>query len=300
MRNVHLYRGRPIALLATLLALGAVPAFAVAAFDAAPAFSAEPAAPAPPTVERGANTTRVAASLRYTDGSKSEVPVWSDIKVSIKRDDVQFNKDEPLPAAASSSFFSPPKLIATDLDDDADPEVLIDVFTAGYECCRRTVVYHREGERYASEVLEWDNTGYRLEDVAGGDSPEFISDDGRFAALFRSDEPGPIRVQSLDAGKVRDVTAQARSLLRRDAKLHRRAWKKASGKAKGKGDARPAVAAYVVDLIRLDQVRSARGVIASAAKRGGLKASANAFARRIDARLVAWGYASKGPLGRIR
>ncbi len=285
MRNVLHHRAQRFAPLALVALLAAAPPLASARL-------AEPAAPSKP------NSTRISASLKYTNGSKSEIPVWSDIRVTIRRDDVELTKEERLPADASASYLSPPALVAVDLDDDYDPEVLVDVFAAGDTCCRRTVVYHRTGDRYAPQVLEWDKTGYRLLDVTGGDSPEFVSSDGRFADLFQSDEPGPIRIQRLAGGRVQDISADAPKQLRRDARTHKRAWKRSAGD--GRGDPRPAIAAYVVDLVRLGEVREARRVIAKAARQHDLKASANAFARQLDQRMVAWGYFAKAKLGRVR
>lgn len=289
MRPVHAHHVR--------LAVGASLALAFAGFPVLAVAGA--AADTAPPVERRANSTRIAASLKYADGSRSEVPVWNDITVSVAKDDVQLTKDQPLPPTARASYFSPPKLLVVDLDDDADPEVLVDVFTAGYDCCRRTVVLHRNVDRYDAQVLDWTASGYRLRDVDGGPSPEFVSADDRFPALFRSDARGPLRIARLQGGQVQDVTAGARKLLERDARLHRRAWRRASGSRRR--DARPAVAAYVVDLVRLGEVRAARKAIAAAARAGDLGTTANAFARRLDGRLVAWGYAGgDGPLGRIR
>lgn len=256
-----------------------------------------PATTPAPSVERKAGSTYVSATLRYGDGSQKNVPIWNDIRVSITRNEVVLTKDQLLPATAAASYFSPPKVLVVDLDDDADPEVLVDVFTAGYDCCRRTVVYRRNEDHYDAQVADWSASGYRLRDVGGGDSPEFVSTDDRFPALFRSDRRGPLRITRLKDGRLTDVTAELRGQLERDARLHRRAWKRAA-KARG-GDARAAVAALVVDLVRLGQAPAARKVIATAARDRELRTTANAFARRIDGRLVAWGYVGDPPLGRI-
>lgn len=292
MRHVSFHFTRALALLPLAAALSP----ATAGAEAAPGATALAA----PAIERSANTTPVSASIRYADGSKSDVPVWSDIRITIVRDGERVNDVEPLPKAASASYFSPPKLLALDLDDDTDPEILVDAFTAGFDCCRRSVVFHLDpgAVKYRPQVLEWGDTGYRLDDVIGGTSPEFVSTDGRFPELFRSDDRGPIRVMQLRGGSVRDVSDDAPAQLTRDAKIHRRAWKRVTGRKAG--DARPPVAAYVVDLIRLGEVDDARDVLRAAAKAGDLQGSATRFARRIDQRMVAWGYTTQGRLGRIR
>lgn len=264
-----------------------------------PAHAAEPAAssttPTPaPSVQRSANSTTVSASLKYSDGSKSDAPVWTNIRLSITRDGEQLATDLPLPDGVSSSYFAAPKLLAVDLDDDADPEVMVDVFTAGFACCRRTALFHLVDRTYQPTILDWGETSYRLADVVGGASPEFVTTDGRFPGLFRSDGRGPIRILGFTDGRVSDQSPRAREELARDARIHRRAWSRIT-RAK-RGDARTAVAAYAVDLVRLGEVDAARSAIKRAAKRRELRSSAARFARRIDGRMMAWGYTSKPTL----
>lgn len=300
MRNVHHSRGRTALALAAATAAAAsiaapsgvvayAPATTVASTPSTPAST-----PAPATI-----TTRVSASLRYTDGTKNKLRIWSAIRVTITRDGAELAKELPLPERAASSYLSAPTLQAIDLDDDHDPEVIVDVASPGFERWR-TVVYHRVGDQYEPLLLEWSPSGYRLEDLIGADSPEFVSADGRFAALFGSTAPvpGPLRIQRLAGGALKDVSASSPARLRRDARLHQRAWKRAARRRKA--DVRPALAAYVVDLVRLGEVREARRAISSAGRRGHLRGSVRAFARTIDGRLVAWGYAERRKLGRIR
>jgi hypothetical protein len=248
-------------------------------------------------VKKPGKTTSISASLRYTDGSKSEVPVWSDIRVSVMRNGVQVVDAQPLPATASSSFFNPPKLLTTDLDGDYDPEVIVDVFTAGYTCCRRTVLLHHDGSSYDPLVVDWGNSSYKLDDVLGGKAKEFVSTDSRFPAIYKATARGPIRIQQFNGKTLVDVSRKATKELRRDAKIQQRLWKKAKGHKNV--DARPAVAAYAIDLARLGEIEQARDVIHDAASLHRLKGSANAFAHRLDGRLKAWGYAKHAVFGRI-
>jgi hypothetical protein len=243
-------------------------------------------------------TTSVSASLRYTDGSKSEVPVWSDIQVSIVRNGATVVDGQALPPTASSSFFTPPKLLTADLDDDFDPEVIVDVFTAGYDCCRRTVVLHRDAAKYEPLVIDWGASNYRLANVTGAKSPEFVSTDSRFPALYADKAArGPIRIQRFRDGTLVDISQKVASQLRRDAKIQKRLWKKAM---KGKKvDARPAVAAYAIDLARLGRIDEARRVIHDAGALHRLHATADRFARQLDGRLKAWGYSKRAVFGRI-
>lgn len=251
-------------------------------------------APAGPAAAQGARetgSTSVRAKLKYFNGQGAEVPVWTDLSITITRNEQLVMNDERVPAAVATSYFTAPKLLALDLDDDNDPEVLLDVFTAGYSCCRRSLILKFDGQGYAREIVEWSTDGYRLQNVGGGPSPEFLTDDGRFPRLYRAtDARGPLRILRLVNGRLRDVTADLPARLRKDAKAHAAALRKAR---RQRADTRPALAAYVVDLARLGQLSAARRAIGHAADRRELRTSESSFARRIDARMIAWGYADK-------
>lgn len=243
-----------------------------------------------------AETKTVSASIAYLDGSKGTVPVWKNIRVTIKLDERTIVDAQVLPLAARQSVFAAPRLRAVDLDDDGEGEVLIDVYTAGVECCRRTVVYRRSGSRYRAQLLEWQDTGYRLADVTGQSSPEFLTSDSRVPRRWDSDARGPIRVLQMRRGKVVDVSRRAPRQLRRDARIHRRAWR--TVRRKGQGDARPIIAAYVIDLVRLGEIRAAKAALSDAARARELRTSRQAFARSLDRQLIRWGYSKRRVLSR--
>jgi hypothetical protein len=277
-------------------ALIASAASCLAALLAAGGSGAVGAAPTPtsttpaPTTPASTAPLGVAASIAYSDGSKSTVPVWKNIRVTIKRGDALLVDGRLLPEAARQSVTKPPKLRAIDLDNDGEAEVLIDVYAAGADCCRRSVVYHRTGSTYADQVLDWSTSGYRLADVVGLSSPEFLAADTRIPRAWNSTARGPLRVMGLRDGKVQDLSSRAPAQLRRDLDIHRRALR--SLRRTG-GDTRPVVAAYVADLIRLGEVREARGIIRSAARRHELRASTSTFERSLDRKLLTWGYTKR-------
>ena len=267
-----------------------VVATTAAAVATGSAFAGAPKDSAPSDKKIGAS---VKASLKYVDGSKGEMPAWRDIRVTIVRDGQQLATDQALPPNAGASYFTPPRLVAVDLNDDAEPEVLVDVVTADQSRSRRTVVFFKEGERYATDVSDWGSGGYRLADVTGGNAPEFLSADSRVSALYDSKVRGPLRVLRYTDGRVVDVSRKARPELLRDAKRHRRALARARRTGT---DPRPEVAAYAVDLVRLGRVDEARSTIRTAGKRNELKSNARSFARKLDAHMIRWGYAKRRTL----
>lgn len=267
-----------------------VVATTAAAVATGSAFAGAPKDSAPSTTKSGAS---VKASLKYVDGSKGEMPAWRDIRVTIVRDGEQLATEQALPASAGSSYFTPPRIVAVDLDGDAEPEVIVDVVTAEQARSRRAVVFFKKGAGYATDVSDWGSGGYRLADVTGTKAPEFLSADSRFSALYGSKVRGPIRVMRYLDGRVVDVSRKARPELLRDAKQHRRALARARRTG---SDPRPEVAAYTVDLVRLGRVAQARKTIRDAGRRDELKTTPKAFARKLDAYMVRWGYAKKRTL----
>lgn len=237
--------------------------------------------------------TALKASLKYADGSKNKVPAWTNIRVTIVRDGETLAADQPLPPEASTSYTAPPKITAIDLNDDAEPEVLIDIFTAGADPERHTVLLRKEGPAYQAAVAKWGTHGYRLSDVTGGDSPEFLSADSRVPGLYDSEARGPLRVLRYDGGEVRDVSRKARGELLRDAKRHRRALASAR---RSDQDARPELAAYALDLVRVGRISQAQSEIRTSARRKELRGSAKSFARKLDRVMVRWGYAKRKTL----
>ncbi len=270
---------------ASLLALAAAAVATGSASAGAPKESA-------PKDEKTVGTA-LKASLKYADGSKNKVPAWTNIRVTIVRDGATVVTDQPLPPEASTSYTSPPKITAIDLDDDAEPEVLIDIFTAGAEPERHTVLLRKDGATYQAAVAKWGTRGYRLSDVAGGDSPEFLSADSRVPGLYDSEARGPLRVLGYDGGEVRDISRKARGELLRDAKRHRRALASAR---RNDQDARPELAAYALDLVRIGRISQAQSEIRASARRKELRGSAKSFARKLDRAMVRWGYAKRKTL----
>lgn len=264
-----------------------VVALAAAAVGPATVFAGAQKDSAPTDKKQGA---AVKASLKYVDGSKGEVPAWRDIRVTVIRDGQQLATNQLLPAGADTSYFVAPKLKAVDLNDDAEPEVLVDVFPARQERERRTVVLHKEGDVYTTAVADWGTAGYRLANVLGGDSPEFLTADSRVPQLYGSKARGPLRIVRFENGRIDDVSRQARAELLRDAKQHRRALARARRTG---SDPRPEVAAYAVDLVRLGRTRAAQSEIRTAGRRDELRGSTRAFARQLDRSMVRWGYAKR-------
>ncbi len=100
-----------------------------------------------------------------------------------------------------------------DLDQDGEPEILIDFYSGGAHCCWFTQVYRYDADQgqYRANEQSWGNGGSAiLEDLEGDGQPEFVSRDDRFAYQFSSfaDSAFPPQIWRYGDGTFIDVTRQ--------------------------------------------------------------------------------------------
>jgi hypothetical protein len=97
-----------------------------------------------------------------------------------------------------------------DLDGDKEPEILLDIFSGGAHCCSYSTIYKYDPlqDIYTTFIHNWRDTGYRLSDLNGNGSLEFVSRDMRFAYHFSSFAASrfPSRIWEFRQGKLLDVT----------------------------------------------------------------------------------------------
>jgi hypothetical protein len=109
-----------------------------------------------------------------------------------------------------------------DLDANGEPEVLVDLYSGGANCCWYTVSYRFDAaqNRYVKKVLRPGlSFPYTLKDLDKNGVPEFDSIDYRFAYKYGSnaDTPRPLRIFNWNAGKLVDVTVRFPQLAAADA-----------------------------------------------------------------------------------
>jgi hypothetical protein len=268
---------------ATVLACG-VAAFALAA---APA-SAE---------EYTAISGQVTATFSYDPAGNYEY--W-DLWLAVDRAGVTVF-DEPLDIATCEEPYCMPGgefaddggVKVRDLDGDAEPEVIADVFTGGAHCCIASEILRWDGGRYRSREKNWADIGYRLTDPDGDGIPEFRTADTRFAYAFASfaDSRFPIKMLSYRQGAFTDVTRAHKSLIRRDAKRLKREYRK----RRGSGYSLGILAAWTADQYLLGNRRTANRYLRSENSAGKLRGdiiskSDGAYIRRLKKKLRRWGY----------
>jgi hypothetical protein len=109
-----------------------------------------------------------------------------------------------------------------DLDADGEPEVLVDLYSGGANCCWYSDSWRfDEGQnKYIEKLLRPGlSFPYTLRDVDKNGIPEFQSVDYRFAYKYGSnvDTPRPLRIFNWNAGKLVDVTVGFPKLAAADA-----------------------------------------------------------------------------------
>ena len=184
------------------------------------------ASPAAATTKTETSTSgQVTATLTY-DYKKTSFGTFdfSNLHVTIDRAGVRLVDagvpDNPWPASGAQKGLS--SVTVRDLDADGEPEVLLDLFTGGANCCWYSQSWRfDEGQnKYVEKDLKPGlSFPYTLKDVDRNGIPEFVSVDYRFAYKYGSnaDTPRPLRIFNWDAGKLVDVTVGFPKLAERDA-----------------------------------------------------------------------------------
>lgn len=119
-------------------------------------------------------------------------------------------------------------LRVVNLDKQAEPEVVLDLYTGGAHCCTYSLIYtfNPQTQKYQVFRHDWGNVGYRLSDLNGDRVMEFVSADDRFAYLFApyAASAFPLQIWRLGQGKLVDITRQYPRQIYADATQHWQAY----------------------------------------------------------------------------
>ena len=162
-----------------------------------------------------------------------------------------------------------------DLDADGEPEILLDLYSGGANCCwySDSWRFDEAQNKYIQKLLRPGlSFPYTLQDIDKNGIPEFKSVDYRFAYKYGSnaDTPRPVRIFNWDAGKLVDVTVGFPKLAAADAAvmykgyLHYRKVKDVN--------VRGLLAAYVADSYNAGNGRVAWRRVVAAYRRGDVDA----------------------------
>src|SRR5215217_5677198 len=179
---------------------------------------------------------------------------------------------EGWPASGAQKSLS--SVTVRDLDADDEPEVLVDLYSGGANCCWYSISYRFDEaqSKYVTKVLRPGlSFPYTLKDLDGNGIPEFRTVDYRFAYKYGSnaDTPRPLRIFNWGAGgKLVDVAVGFPKLAAEDAAdmydgyLHYRKVKDVN--------VRGLLAAYLADSYNAGNGRVAWRRVVAAYRRGEL------------------------------
>ena len=158
-----------------------------------------------------------------------------------------------------------------DLDADGEPEVLVDLYTGGANCCWYSDSFRFDGaqNRYIEKKLQPGGSfPYTLKDLDRNGIPEFRTVDYRFAYEYGSnaDTPRPLRIFNWDAGKLVDVTIGFPKLAASDAADMYRGYLRY--RAKKDVNVRGMLAAYLASSYNAGNGRVAWRRVVAAYRRG--------------------------------
>jgi hypothetical protein len=158
-----------------------------------------------------------------------------------------------------------------DLDGDGEPEVLVDLYSGGANCCYYTESwrYDENQNNYVEKLLRPGlSFPYVLNDLNKDGAPEFRSVDYRFAYKYGSNAgtPRPLRIFDWNGGKLVDSTIAYPKLAARDANQYYRGYLHFR-KVKDV-NVRGLLAAYLADSYNAGQGRAAWRRVVAAYRRG--------------------------------
>lgn len=175
---------------------------------------------------------RTTAELSFTV-DRDSFPSYTDIRVRIEREGTAL-VDEPLPASPrgipGSNPFPPGEegvdgLFVHDLDGDGEPEVQVDLFSGGANCCLYSTIFAFGPDRasYRRSKQVW-GAGYRLRDVDRDGRREFMTSDYRWKYLFACNacQRLPPRVFAFSKQGIEDVTRRFTRVIRQDLRFQLR------------------------------------------------------------------------------
>jgi hypothetical protein len=157
-----------------------------------------------------------------------------------------------------------------DLDGDGEPEVLVDLFTGGANCCLYSLFYgfRADTSTYAREVADFGTYGYRLLDRRHDGLLQLKGGDVGFRGAFGCNAcgPQPIRIWTWTGQKLRDSTRDFPGLVRKDARAVRRGY--LLNRGKGPEVVKGFLAPYAADRCSLGSCAAGLRTVRGAIRRG--------------------------------
>jgi hypothetical protein len=232
------------------------------------------AAIAPPAMATTETATSGAVSATLSYDHVQDSFEYTNLQLTISRSGTQVFAADPTfgdcdsPFCAPGGFGNRDSVLIDDLDGDAEPEVIVDLYTGGAHCCFVSHFYRWDGTTYVAADRNFGDPGYRVADLDGDRVKELITADYRFGYAFTAFAFSvmPIRIYDLRAGNWELVTTRFPERIRADA---RAAWKTFT-KISRNEEPRGAIAAWTADQLMLGHRRYAKRTLNRLARQGRL------------------------------
>jgi len=236
---------------------------------------------------------QVTARLTYEERRSERTATYRGLRVRITRGSVRVLDAPVAPPCAEACLGHPAgagarrSVHVRNLDGDAEPEAIVDVYTGGAHCCDWAYVYDYlpAESRYALARHNFGDPGYRIDDLEGDGSLEFVGGDARFASAFTAYvfSGFPIQVWRFADSGFANVTRSFPALVRRDARRFLRRYRRLGHRE----DARGVLAAYAADQYLLGRGKVGLALVRRAIARGEVR---KRFLDSLRRRLERWGY----------
>jgi hypothetical protein len=245
-----------------------------------------------------------AKELQASLGSVAATVTWRPAAGGLTARDVQLTVtragvtvlDGPVTIDGKKTMDVPTNLRVVDLVGDGEPEILLDLYTGGAHCCTVSLVerFDSVAATYQQTVHDWGDPGYRLRNLDGSGTPEFVTGDDRFAYAFAcyACSALPIQIWRFEPSGFQNVTRQFPSLVRKDATAVWNDYRRAHRRGQ---DVRGILSAWAADRALLGKAAGAFARLRRLAARGILDGdppwpSGQRYVRDLRRSLRAWGY----------
>jgi hypothetical protein len=208
-------------------------------------------APVPRT--ESAHLGQVSTELTYLFNEASEGQPFSNLHLRIRRADALLVDAEVQPVChgcalwpGSGGAADRSSVAVSDLEGDAEPEVLLDLYTGGAHCCFYTAFFRYANGEYVRRVHSWGNETYRLRDLGADGRLELVTHDDRFNYAFScfACSAVPVLVLRYEQGRLVNVTRSFRQVVRADAA---RIWSFYKSAVRRRSPAEGLLPAYLAD-----------------------------------------------------
>ena len=260
--------------------------------------AAKPKAKAVPGTVK-AKSGAVSATLAYERTKMSgSLKVYGKLRLTVRAPGKKTLASVKLRGEAAEGWLVRPTVTLVDVTGDGALDAVIQTYTGGAHCCTVSAIAQSTETGWSKPITRnWADYGYELKNLDDLGPSEFKAYDMRFTGAYGpyAASRAPIQIFRLTGGVFTDVTREAgmRSWVQQDVTNRAKDWQDAATEdADFRGIAgRTAAAAWIADLLVLDQVAEAKAVVDASAARGDFAGDeGKGFPGQLGHDLKAWGY----------